>query len=350
MKTGSKSANTQRRVLITGANGFIGQHLARACLEAKYQVRAMKCEERGLYFINRQDVEWWNGDLSRPNEYNGICNGIDTVFHLAAIPRNDVSKSRDDFSLINIRGTESLLKQAQQSGVCRFVFISTVEAAGYGDGINPRRETDTPNPENNYGRSKLDAEKIVMNGSWRFECVTVRLPMIYGPGTFLIVPKLFGMVKKGFYPLIGNGKTLMEFCYVANAIQGILLAGIKKEAVGEIFYISDERSYTIREVVSTIAKVMKKKVFFLTIPKSFAYCVAFLWEAAAKIFPFPPLVSPYSKKPFFSRETVWWTTRNVNIVSTEKIRRLLGYNPKVSIETGCAETAEWLSLQTIGTR
>jgi UDP-glucose 4-epimerase len=243
---------------------------------------------------------------------------------------------------VNVLGTTALLEEARRAGVKRFVYISTVEAAGYGDGVNPRRESDEPDPDNNYGRSKLQAEKIVMNGSWPFERVVVRLPAIYGQGTLLIVPKLFGMVKRGFYPLIGSGNARMEFCNVENAVQAIVLAGTRPEAAGELFYVSDERSYSIKEVISAIAAAMNKRVLMLHIPRWAAYTAAGLWELCAKIFPFPPLVSAASKKPFLTRETVWWTTRNVNIVSTEKIRRVLGYALQVSLSRGCDETWEWL--------
>lgn len=330
------------KVLVTGATGFIGQHLVRRLLDENFLVRAMKHGNSKLYFFKNEEVEWWEGNLRDCDTLNGICKNVDTVYHCAAIPRNDISKTWDDFATVNITGTEFLLQQADVSMVKRFVFISTVEAAGYGDGINPRQETDTPLPCNNYGESKLAAEQIVMSGKWSMECVTLRLPMIYGPGTFLIVPKLFGMVKKGFYPFIGDGSAKMEFCYVDNAVEGIKLAGRKKEAAGELFYISDERSYSIKEVIAHISKAMSAQPLFIHIPKFLAYTFAFFFELIAKVFPFPPIVSSFSKKPFFSRETVFWTTRNVNVVSTEKIKKTLGYKPVISIDEGCARTAAWL--------
>lgn len=330
------------RILLTGANGFIGQHLIRSLLNSGFHVRGMAHDERPLYFIKTGEVEWSKADLALPETLKNIAEGVDTVYHLAAIPRNDLSKTWEEYEAVNIKGTETLLREAEGNGVKRFVFISTVEAAGYGDGINPRRESDSPQPCNNYGRSKLEAEKIVLSGKWKMECVVLRLPMVYGPGTFLIVPKLFGMVKRGFYPLIGSGETEMEFCYADNAVQAIRLCGEKKEAAGELFYASDIRSYSIREVIENIAKAMSRKIRFIKIPVFLAKILAVFWEGMAKILPFPPIVSPYSKKPFFTRETVFWTTKNVNIVSIEKIRKALGYNPKIDISTGCRLTAEWL--------
>ena len=330
------------RILVTGANGFIGQHLVRRLLSEHHQIRCLKNSDLPLHFFDANDVEWRDSNLQDTNALRGICDNIDIVYHLGAIPRNDLSKTWDEFVAVNIKGTETLLKEARDSKVRRFVFISTVESAGYGDGKHPRAESDPPNPDNNYGRSKLEAEKIVMNGAWNMECVTIRLPMVYGPGTLLIVPKLFGMVKQGVYPLINKGDTLMEFCYVENAVQGIVLCGEKLEAVGQLFYVSDERSYSIKEVISAVADSMGKKVLFVKIPRFFALSIAVVWEAVSKILPFPPFTSPYSKKPFLTRETVWWTTNNVNIVSTEKIRNLLGFRPSISIQAGCKATAEWL--------
>jgi UDP-glucose 4-epimerase len=151
------------------------------------------------------------------------------------------------------------------------------------------------------------------------------------------------MVRRGFYPLIGGGSAKMEFCYVDNAVDGILLAGEKKEAAGEIFYVSDERSYSIKEVVSNIADSTGKKVRFIRVPVFAANLLGLCWEIAAKILPFPPIISKYSRKPFFSRETVFWTTKDVNTVSIQKIKDMLGFSPNVSIKDGTLKTVEWLN-------
>jgi UDP-glucose 4-epimerase len=332
-----------KSVMVSGANGFIGQHLVRSLLDDGFTVRGMIHTDLPRYFYDEGEIEEQRGDLRKPAELAGICDGIDTVYHLAAIPRNDLSKRWDDFQAVNVEGTRNLLREADKSRVRRFVYVSTVEAAGYGDGVNPRREEDPPRPENNYGKSKLEAEGVVMSEAWKPERVVVRLPMIYGPGTFLIVPKLFAMVKRGVYPLIGSGEVKMEFCYVGNAVRGLRLAGEKTEAVGELFYVSDDRSYSLKEVVKNVAVAMNRKVHFVHIPVPFAMLIAGLWEMAAKVLPFPPIISPVSKKPFFTRETVRWTTQSINCVSTEKIRRKLGYRAETFIEEGCARTARWLA-------
>ena len=333
------------KILVTGANGFIGQHLVKKLLSDGKKIRGTKYAERPLYFFKNEEIEWRNIDLQKEDTLKGVAEDISCIYHLAAIPNNDFSKTWEDFHSVNVLGTQAFLEEAKKTGVKRFVYISTVEAAGYGDGINPRKESDIPHPDNNYGKSKRMAEEIVLMGSWPFERVIVRLPAIYGPGTLLIVPKLFGMVKRGFYPLFGSGENLMEFCYVGNAVQAIVLAGTRPEAAGEIFFVADERSYTIKEVIAAIAKVMNKRVLMVHIPRWAAYAGASLWEFCAKIYPFPPLVSAATKKPFLTRDTVWWTTRNVNIVSTEKIRRILGYMPLVSLNRGCDETWQWLKTR-----
>ncbi len=330
-----------KKVLVTGANGFIGQHLCRRLLDSGYSVRGLKHEKSTLYFISENDIEFIDGDLKDEKLLQKIVDGVDIVYHLAAIPRNDISKTWEDFEEVNVKGTELLLKAAEKAKVKRFVFTSTVEAAGFSMSFKPRKEDDSPNPGNNYGKSKLEAEKVLLNNNWKMEVTVARLPMIYGPGTFLIVPKLFGMVKKGFYPFIGNGKTLMEFCYVGNAVEALSLLGKEKNVNKELFYISDERSYSIKEVVNAVAKSQNKKYIPLHLPVFIANIIAIAFEIVAKIIPVPPIISPVSKKPFFTRETVFWTTRNVNTVSTEKIRSALNYKPPYDIHEGCKITSQW---------
>jgi len=329
--------------LVTGASGFIGQHLVRKLVDGGRAVRTLSRDDSLPGFFRYDEVDRRTADIRTRELIRGAMDGIDTVYHLAAIARNDLRVPWDDYYAVNVLGTVNLLEEAKAAGVKRFIFISTVEAAGFGNGTRPRAETDPPRPVNNYGKSKLLAEQQALSGAWPMKCTVLRLPMIYGPGTFLIVPKLFGMVRKGFYPLIGGGRAMMEFCFVDNAVDGIILAGEKDEAAGELFYISDERSYTIKEVVSNVAESMNKKIIFIRVPTFIANILGLCWEAAAKILPFPPVVSKYSRKPFFSRETVFWTTRSVNTVSIEKIKRALGYSRAVNIKDGTRRTAEWLN-------
>jgi UDP-glucose 4-epimerase len=331
-----------KKVLVTGANGFIGQHLCRYLIDNGYQVRGLYHENRPLYFVSKQEIEWVNADLSDQSSIQGVTDSIEVIIHLAAIPRNDLRKTWEDFLAINVNGTRYLLSEAQKSGIKKFIFISTVEAAGYGDGIHPRTEDDPPKPDNNYGKSKLEAEKLVLSEQWTFKKTVLRLPMIYGPGTLLVVPKLFGMVRKGFYPFIGSGKTLMEFCYVGNVAKAIALTIESGKTDNKLFYISDHRSYTIKEVIDAIAHAMGKKYLPLHIPQPVANMTAVAFEILARIYPYPPVVSPYSKKPFFTRETVRWTTRNINFISTEKFQKTTGFIPPYSIDQGCAETVKWL--------
>ncbi|MDR2727598.1 MAG: NAD(P)-dependent oxidoreductase [Chitinispirillales bacterium] len=330
-------------ILVTGANGFIGQHLVRRLADSGHIVRTLSRDDSKLHFFQYDEVDRRTVDISERSLIRGVMEGIDTVYHLAAIARNDLRMTWDDYYAVNVQGTINLLEEAKAAGVKKFVFISTVEAAGFGNGVQPRTETDESHPVNNYGKSKLLAEQQVLSNTWPMRCTVIRLPMIYGPGTFLIVPKLFGMVRKGFYPLIGSGSTKMEFCFVDNAVGGIILAGEKKEADGELFYLSDKRSYSIKEVVSNIAESMNKKVTFIHIPLFAANFLGLCWEIAAKILPFPPIISKFSRKPFFSRETVYWTTKDVNIVSIDKIKEKLGYSPDVNIKDGTRKTAEWLN-------
>ncbi len=335
------------KTLVTGANGFIGQHLVRSLVRAGHEVRALAFGTYALHDLDPAALDWRVGDLADPATTQGLVDGVEVVYHLAAIPRNILSKTWDDFWRVNVLGTLYLLRAAQQAGVRRFVFVSTVEAAGFGDGVHPRREEEPPHPVNNYGRSKLEAERLVLQGPWTFESVVARLPMIYGPGTDILVPKLFRMVKRRFYPLIGSGRSLMEFCFVEDAVQGLRLCGEQPAAAGELFYISGQRSYTVREMVAHVAASMGVRVWFVHIPVPLAMLIGLTFEYTAKVFPFWPIVSPATRKPFFTRTTVFWTSHSVDIVSTDKIRARLGYAPAFDIAAGCARTAAWLNTQGI---
>jgi len=335
-------------ILITGASGFIGQQLVVKLLEEGIFTIRGTCQQAPEFkFFDFKKIDWRTIDLAEFNSFCGICDGIDVVVHCAAIARQEADKSWDDYQCINVDATKQLLEEAEKSGVKRFVYLSTVEAAGFGNGIDPRTEEDTPAPFNYYGKSKLEAENILHNNTSSVETVILRLPMIYGPGNVLVIPKLFGMVAKGFYPFIGSGSTLMEFCYVGNVVNAILLAISHENASNDTFYVSDSRSYSIREVIFAISKAENRKIISINIPIFLANMLAVMWEIIAKIAPIPPIISKISRKPFFSRETVWWTTRNVNIVSTDKIKSKLGYSATFSIDQGCSEMVTWLKKENL---
>jgi len=328
-----------KSAIVTGGNGFIGSYLSNELVIRGYRViRLIQDTPANRQTNPGQDIRFF--DLAKPESMKDICEGGNVVFHLAAIPREQTNFNKEDYIQVNVNGTRCLLEEAAHAGVGRFVYVSTIEAVGPAINSVPLTEETEPHPLNNYGKSKLEAERLVNNfHSGQMTCSVVRLPMIYGPGNYLNVPKLFGAVQRPVFPLIGNGHALMEFCFVGNAVQGLILAGEQEKAAGEIFFISEE-SRRLRDVISAVAKAENVRPFLFVIPVPLAYILALLIEGAAVVLPFKPFRSPITHKPLFTRKTIEWTTHSVNICSAEKAACVLGYKPPFSLEEGLRITVE----------
>ena len=123
------------------------------------------------------------------------------------------------------------------------------------------------------------------------ETVVVRPPMIYGERELILFNRLFRILEKGIYPLIGTGSALTEFCYVKNQVQGIRLVATRGMP-GEVYFISDERSYSVEEIIRAIADEMGTRVWTPHIPIPVAMAMGFVFEGLSYILPFYPI--PYS--------------------------------------------------------
>lgn len=189
-------------------------------------------------------VEAFDRDIRDRASLERAMAGVDTVYHLAAILRYDVYVPEGDYRAVHVEGTRNVLDAAQASGVKTVVFTATIEAVGMSGDGHPLTEETPQHPSNIYGQTKMEAERLVLHRGRASQLCTVvvRPPMIYGPRNEILYKRLFGIVRRGFYPLIGDGRALTEFCYVKNQVHGIRLAA-ERGRLGEVCFISDERSY-----------------------------------------------------------------------------------------------------------
>jgi nucleoside-diphosphate-sugar epimerase len=331
-------------VLVTGAAGFIGGHLAERLAADGYKVRCLVKPDSDKKQLDQSGVEVVVGDLREPASLRSAVKGVDRVYHLAALARLYAWLKPEDYTVINSTGTRNLLEAAHLAGVKRFVHVSTFDAVGPSRDGTPVTE-DTPcQPVNDYGRSKLEGERAVREYSAKgLPCVIVRPPAVYGPRSTLHCARLFRPVSKGWYPLFGDGNTLMELNYVGNQVEGIMLAGEKDRAVGNAYFISDERSYTINEVLHAVAKAVgREDLQIVRIPAAAGLAIGAAVEAVGKVVPIWPFRVPETGRPAFSRNTVRWTTNSTWFCSCEKAKRELGYRPSYSLEEGTKLTAAWL--------
>lgn len=329
-------------VLVTGAAGFIGSHLVNALVADGIPVRALILPGSDCSNLKESGAEIVQGDIRNPAGLGAAMRNVAVVYHLAAISRHDAKICDAAYHAVNVEGTRNILALAAASGVRRVVFTGTVEAVGLSRDGRPLTEDTPQNPRNIYGKTKLEAEQLVRAFNLRqgVETVVVRPPMTYGPREMLLLTRMFKLIEKGFYPLIGSGRALTEFCYVKNQVQGLRLAA-ERGRPGEVYFISDERPYAIEEIIDAIAAAMGTRLWKPHIPVSPAWCLGLTLELLAKVFRFYPFIIPQTGRPPFSRKSVAWLSESRLYVDISKARRELGYVPAYDLARGIGETIQW---------
>jgi nucleoside-diphosphate-sugar epimerase len=242
--------------LVTGAAGFIGSRLCRELKASGAMVRAMDLAQKAGPWDEFVTAELGRGALSA-----SALTRIDTVFHLAGKVHalSEVKGDDAEYFRINTEGTRELLVAAKAAGVKRFVFFSTVKAMSGKDEpvqLKPMDESIAIEPDTPYGRSKLEAEKLVLNGGFVPEPVVLRLCMVYGAGAKGNMQKMLQAVAKRRFPPIPEFANRRSIVHVADVIQAALLAAGRKEASGQVFIVSDGKTYSTRQMYECLCRAV----------------------------------------------------------------------------------------------
>jgi len=244
-----------QRVLITGASGFIGQHLAQRLAERGTFIRVL---------LRKSSPGPWNetvyADLASNSLPPELMTGIDTVFHLAG-KVHALSEIREDeagYDRVNVEGTKKLLELAQQSGVQAFIYFSSVKAMGEG-GEKCVDESCGLVPTTAYGRSKLAAENLVLNGGYVPHPVVLRPAMVYGPENKGNLTRMVEAVRRGYFPPLPDTGNHRSMVHVDDVVQAAVLAAQRCEAIGQIYIVTDGQSYSTRQIYDWIRVLLGKK-------------------------------------------------------------------------------------------
>jgi nucleoside-diphosphate-sugar epimerase len=322
------------KVLVTGGTGFTGSHLCRRLVQEGYQVRVLVRKHSDRSILDNLPIEWIQGDLSDRASLERATQGMDMVYHIAALFRPE-NVTRQQFWDVNVEGTRNLLDAAEKAGVSRFVHCSTVGV--HGDIQNPPATEDTPySPGDSYQESKVEGEKIALQyvKAGRLPVVVFRPGGIYGPGDLRFL-KLFKGIKTGKFVMFGSGEILYQLIYIDDLIEGILLCGTEPAAVGNTYILTGNAPVTLNQWVEAIAAVLQVSPPRWRLPVMPLYWAGFVCEVLCKPLGInPPL---YRRRVDFFRKT-----RSFDIA---KAKRELKFEPKVDLKTGLELTAAWYRNQ-----
>lgn len=317
-------------VFVTGANGFVGSHLARALCAAGHPVRALVRKTADRSRVADLNIDWIEGDLNDRAALARGCDGANWIIHVAGkIKAPDLAAYR----AANVGGTVNLLDVAEKSGspLERFVYISSQAAGGPAPNGHPRVESDPNSPTTPYGVSKLEGELAVLARAKRLPVAVVRPPAVYGPGDTEVLG-FFQAVNWHIKPMFKNPPVRVSLVHITDLVDGIMLAAASPRANGETFFIAEDRHYDLSAIEDMMQDALGIWAIRVRIPKALLLSIAGISEWVGKIGGFTPKLNRHKAHDFLQND---WTC------SIAKAERELGYHSRIPFADGARQTVLW---------
>jgi NAD dependent epimerase/dehydratase len=310
------------KVLITGADGFIGSHLTEALYKKGYQVRAL-CQYNSfnnwgwLEDIScKDDIEVFSGDIRDPFYCEELVSGVDIVFHLAAliaIPYSYISPQ--SYIETNIQGTLNICQASIKNKVSRVLHTSTSEVYGTAKFV-PINEDHPLQPQSPYSASKIGADAIAMSffNSFNLPLTIVRPFNTYGPrqSARAVIPTIITQIANGAKEIsLGDTTPTRDFTYVEDTCSGFLELSACDDSIGETVNLGSNSEISISDALEIIKNLMKSDVNFI--------------------------LDKERIRPKNSEVYRLWSDNS-------KLRRLTNFCPKTSIEEGLKKTIDWILI------
>jgi len=309
-----------KKILVTGADGFIGSHLTEILVKQGYQVRALS-----LYnsFNNwgwldkiscKKDVEILTGDIRDPNYCKIISKDIDTIFHLAALIAIPFSyMAPESYVETNIKGTLNICQAAKENGVSKLIHTSTSEVYGTAHYV-PIDENHPLQPQSPYSATKIAADAMAMSFYKSFDLpITIARPFnTYGPrqSARAIIPTIITQIASGKKEIkLGDMSPTRDFNYVEDCCRGFVMIAESKNTIGEIINIGSNSEISISNLLKLIKELMCSDVTIINEEKR--------------------------KRP--KKSEVFRLC-----CDNKKIKDLVGFESQVDIKNGLKKTINWL--------
>jgi nucleoside-diphosphate-sugar epimerase len=259
---------------------------------------------------------------------------MDCVFHLAgkAHALQELGETERDYASINTEGTRSLLEAARDAGVRRFVYFSSIKVINEG-GEEVYDESTPCHPRSAYGRSKLMAEELVLNGGYVPEPVVLRPCMVYGAGQKGNLERMIKAVAEHRFPPLPESGAKRSMVHVDDVVQAAILAAIRPEAAGNCYIVSDEQFYATREIYAWICESLNRTLPVWHVPSVVLRVLARIADIAE--------LAMRRRLPFDS--AAYERLTSSAMYSSRKLAEQLGYVPRFQLKAVMPElVAEYL--------
>ena len=320
------------KVLVTGASGFLGSHIAEQLTREGHEVRALVRRSSKREFLETlKGLEFAYGGVEDAEKVAEAVKGVDAIIHSAGLVK---ARNPGEFRTTNVTGTKNLLDSAEAHAprLKRFVFVSSLAAAGPSPDGKPVDRTKDPTPVTHYGRSKLEAERVALAMKDRLPITILRPAAIYGPRDNEIFA-VFQSVHRGVLPTIGDGTNTLSMIYGADCADACVKALFAEVPSGSIYFVDDGEVYRLRQMLEGIEGALGKKAKIrINLPFPVVYMAALSAEIFGKL----------------SNRAVMLTRDKMNemrqphwVCSSADTRTALHWEPKTMLREGTEITARW---------
>ena len=240
------------KVFITGATGRLGKVVCEELLKEGHEVRALVRSEEKKEELKKGIIAYI-GDLSSTKVMENAIKDCDVVIHCASLINYD---NWELLKKTNIDGTRNIIEICKKYPIMRFVYISST--AVYGKKISFANEFTPPNPDNLYGKSKLEAERIILESFSEVPSVILRPSIIYGPTYFSYYSKIIKLAENGKLPIIGNGKNIIPFVHAKDVASAIIKSVQTDFSIGKTYIINENISIDQEKMITFLYELLGK--------------------------------------------------------------------------------------------
>lgn len=324
----------QKKILITGASGFIGSFLVEEALNRNYETIAGIRSSSSKKFLENPVLQFLDLDYTNEitldktlKQYTDKFGKFDYIIHNAGLTK---AKKNEDYFSVNYDNTRKFVEALIRNNIVpeKFVYSSSLASYGPSLSLEPISSKQIQQPLTAYGRSKLKAEEYLHSTS-NFPFVIINPTAVYGPrekDAFLLIQT----IAKSLEVYIGNKNQMLSWVHVDDLVNAIFI-GLESNATNKNLIISDTRVYTPKEFNSIIKTALNKKTISFTIPKFILKSVTNVFELVGKLKGQVPILNNERLKEF---EAFNWSVDSSEIID-------LGFSPKYSLENGLPQTIQW---------
>ncbi|MGD0845353.1 MAG: NAD-dependent epimerase/dehydratase family protein [Geobacteraceae bacterium] len=320
----------QRRALVTGGTGFVGSHLVERLLKNGYSVTCLVRDLRHLRWLEGMEVQFTQGDCTRPETLADAVQGVSLLFHCAGVTK---AKRARDYYIVNHLGTKNLLEACARynPGIEKFILVSSQAAAGPSPDGRPVDAGNKPHPVSDYGRSKLLGEDEARGYKDRFPVVILRPSSVYGPRD-VDVYELFRWASRGLTLEMSGGDRYLNLCYVEDLTAALLLSAELKTESGSVYFVAESKAYSWAKFRALLLSTGGVKARTIKLPYGAAYLIGLASEIG----------SLFSKRPALaSRQKVREAAQRYWLCDVGKIENDLRFRVEYPLQKGLELTWKW---------